>query len=134
MLPFREPYSNYNLNSKLVKSKIPNSKHQITNKSQIPISNDQNIQRYGITSHCKHRPIGLYALSTTIELSVVWNFEFGLLEFICARPGATWLVYTIIRVGLGGGAINTSGVNSVWARDLGFGAWNFSRSDNLWLN
>ena len=28
-----------------IKIKIPNSKHQITNKSQIPIFNDRNIPR-----------------------------------------------------------------------------------------
>ena len=55
----------------------------------------------------------------------------GSLEFVCARPGATWLVYTIIRVELGGGVINTSGVNSVWARDLVFGAWDFNDFQRL---
>jgi len=30
--------------------------------------------------------------------------------------------------GLEVGAMNTSGVNSVWARDLVFGAWNFHHS------
>ncbi|RLA87589.1 MAG: hypothetical protein DRG34_05360, partial [Deltaproteobacteria bacterium] len=33
---------------------IPNSKHQITNKSQITISNDQN--RFGIFSHSSRLP------------------------------------------------------------------------------
>jgi hypothetical protein len=42
-------------------SKITNSKHQISNKSQIPIFNDQNL----------------------LWGDIVWVFEFRSLEFVC---------------------------------------------------
>ena len=48
-------------------SEVPNLKHQITNKSQIPISNGPNI-------------FGILFLK---ENSKVWNFEFRSLLFVC---------------------------------------------------
>jgi len=45
--------------------KISNSKHQITNKSQIPIFNDQNKKQ-------------------------VWNFEFWSLLFVCYLRFVIW--------------------------------------------
>jgi hypothetical protein len=44
------------------KPEITNYKHQITNKSQISISNDQNIQRGRTVSLPKFLPTGNYAI------------------------------------------------------------------------
>jgi len=49
-------------------SKITNSKHQITNKSQILIFNDQNL----------------------LGRDIVWIFEFWSLEFVCYLEFDIW--------------------------------------------
>jgi len=47
-----------------------------------------------------------------------WDlFEPALVRLGCCMPKAAW--------GLKVSSINNSGVISVWARDLVFGAWNF---------
>jgi hypothetical protein len=72
--------------------KIPNHKHQIPNKSQIPIPNDQNIHSSQHLSLRKGCPAGNFVIWHKIRLtpsdknawvSGVWNFEFWLLGFVC---------------------------------------------------
>jgi hypothetical protein len=63
-------------------NKIPNHKHQITNKSQISIFNDQNILRNSIALFADLGPPLMMPLIKSEDGSFVWNFEFGSLEFV----------------------------------------------------
>jgi len=65
--------------SEATEEKIPNLKHQNTNKSQNPIFNDQNIHRNG----CANPGLPMViSVDTTTEGPIVWNFEFGTLGFV----------------------------------------------------
>ncbi|CAB1074848.1 hypothetical protein D1AOALGA4SA_2668 [Olavius algarvensis Delta 1 endosymbiont] len=68
----------------LSSDKIPNLKHQITNKFKISISNVQNVHLKGIALFGRSRSAGIdgrgHNDSTTNTL--VWNFEFRSLGFI----------------------------------------------------
>ena len=71
------------LSHKVLEShKIPNPKHQITNKSQITIFNDQNIDHSCSTSPRKPWFAGDGADGKTADGSFVWDFEFRLLGFV----------------------------------------------------
>jgi hypothetical protein len=61
----------------LYSKKIPNLKHQITNKYQISIFNDQNEHHSFITSLHSFWSAGVDAIGTNLEGLCVWNFEFG---------------------------------------------------------
>jgi hypothetical protein len=63
--------------------KIPNIKHQISNKSQISKFNDQNVSIRGL-SYCLFNPVppGMKLLGKAAAGSLVWDFEFGTLGFI----------------------------------------------------
>jgi len=69
--------------------KIPNLKHQITNKSQISIFNDQNILCIFIAFFDAHCSASDEAMLITVVL-FVWNFEFGLLEFVWNLVFGAW--------------------------------------------
>jgi len=59
--------------NELKDNKIPNFKYQITNNSQNPIFNDQNIHRNRFAN--PGLPV-MISVDTTIEGSFAWNFEF----------------------------------------------------------
>jgi hypothetical protein len=52
-------------------------------------------------------------------------FEFGSLVIIWTRPGATHWGNASFVSAIQFEGISTVSLNSVWARDLIFGAWNF---------
>jgi len=66
----------------LGENKIPNLKHQITNKFQISIINDQNILPNWPSSIRKPGSAGDDAMGRSEGGLLVLNFEFGSLEFI----------------------------------------------------
>ena len=63
-------------------NKIPNLKHQITNKSQNSIFNDQNIHPNWLASICNPWSAGDDAMGRPEDGLLVLNFEFGSSEFI----------------------------------------------------
>ena len=67
----------------LADTKIPNLKHQITNKSQCTIINDQNNHHRWFELLLKLRFHAIIPSRTTGDRLLLWNFEFGVLEFVC---------------------------------------------------
>jgi len=63
-------------------NKIPNFKHQITNKSQIPISNDQNFVRDSIPFFADLGPPLMMSVIESADGAFVCYFEFGSLGFV----------------------------------------------------
>jgi hypothetical protein len=63
-------------------NKIPNPKHQITNKSQITIFNDRNTHHSCFASLRKHWSAGDDALGTRLDLFFVWYLEIWSLGFV----------------------------------------------------
>ena len=62
----------------LEENKIPNLKHQITNKSQFPILNDQNSHQNFIVSLQEPNAKGMVPMATTLDGSIVWSAAGGL--------------------------------------------------------
>ena len=62
--------------------KIPNLKHQMTNKSQISIYNDPNIHYRCFHGFTNPDPPVMISLGTYADGAYVWNFEFGYLGFV----------------------------------------------------
>jgi hypothetical protein len=86
----------------LVDDNIPNLEHQITNKSQISTSNDQNIHNgSSVEDLIEHNP----------NDSFVWSVEFGS-RAAQALPHRQALARSVRRV-----------LGFIWG--LVFGAWNF---------
>jgi hypothetical protein len=71
-------------------NKIPNLKHQITNKSQITIFNDRNIHHRSTASLRKPKSAGDETVGHNLDGSFVSNFEFGSLEFIWELAFGAW--------------------------------------------
>jgi hypothetical protein len=65
---------------------------------------------------------------TTAGGPLVWKFEFELLEFIWARPGATYLLYTLIRFGASGGGNKYLRRYFGLGQEFGFRCLEFSES------
>ena len=61
----------------LEENKIPNLKHQITNKSQFLILNDQNSHQSFIVSLQERNYRDMVPITTALDGSIVWIFEFG---------------------------------------------------------
>jgi len=103
------------------KFQISSTKSQINHKFQYPMTKTLT----SVVSHrFAHQSRTAVALGTTADGSLVWNFEFDFWNLF--EPALVRILRCISPSvsGAGTGAINASDANSVWARDLGFGAWN----------
>jgi hypothetical protein len=82
----------------LGENKIPNLKHQITNKSQISIINDQNNLPNWLSSTCKPGSAGDDVRGRSESGLLVLNFEFGSLEFIWNLFFGAWNFHGLLKI------------------------------------
>jgi len=76
----------------MANKKIPNPKHQITNKSQISISNDQNIRGSSIVSLSKPLAADDYA----ILAQILADHVFGILNLDHCNLFDIWFLVLVI--------------------------------------